>query len=234
MPTRLGLPSAFTSRAWSRRHSSPPCRQHPSPATAPSRRRSPGVYAQTARAPRPAACSWNRAGTPRVLERSLAGRPSRPLSSPVRRSTPTGEISPSPWGLDHPLQLWFETQLRPGVSLVECRAETRPHPVDPMLGLCGILAPVGRATGWVPRAAPEHGRGPARHREDRTGIRSARCLSEASSRGPPVRPQRGRKRVGRAQQTAAGHAPGARLPSLVPWCPGALVPWVPWSSGLRS
>ena len=86
----------------------------------------------------------------------------------------------------------------PEHRLGDRRARSRGSGVR-LQGTVALSGPEG-----CPASRLEHGRGPARVREDRAGEKPARCLSGASSRGRPARPQRTRKRVGRAQLEASG------------------------------
>ncbi len=89
---------------------------------------------------------------------------------------------------------------------------------DPIWGECsrrpshggGSREPPPSTTG-DPLACARTGRG--------SGPRACLTSEARSSRGPPARPQRERKRVGRAQQAAVGLTAGARLPSPVLRCP---------------
>ena len=208
--SREGHPAARPARA---RPASVPLR---GPAARP---RTPRFARQTARPLFPPACSRNRAGAPRVLGRSLAGRPSRPLT--LRGEPPSKEHQPEAaavWCRD-------ETIFQPSASFcVQTRWRRRILPLQMSAKESGVVlgnlrlevSEAGRPREGSGRLASrlEHGRGPARHREDRAGVKPARCLtSEArSSRGRPARPQRGRRRVGRAQLEAAGRPDPTKAP----------------------
>jgi hypothetical protein len=184
---REGHPTASSARA---RPASVPLRGPPGRART--------RFAQTARAPRPAACSRNRAGAPHVLERSLAGRPSRPLTVPVGRSPQeAGEglshrqgcrAGPPGWRA-----LKCHGRARGGVSLEPTRARTGTRSRSRGPGGDEARAPIRakRACAGAPPGRSGRGSGSAARsprRERRPAPTAAPCRSDESEMMsfPPV------------------------------------------------
>ena len=118
-----------------------------------------------------------------ALTRRSAGHPSCPARIHAKQSS-NEEVGPEK-GADsqHPRTPVSHEATGPGLAFLRCGAAAAeggslqvPDVRRPRTGRC------------VSRAAPEHRRGPARVREDRVGIRPARCLSRSEfARAPRTR-----------------------------------------------